>query len=159
MLPFCGYNMADYFGHWLKIGQKADASKLPRIYFVNWFRKDLHGKFVWPGYGENSRVLKWIVQRLEGVAESHDTPIGRLPVAESLDVDGLQLSEDHLHLLLSVDRSVWKEEASLIPSYYERFAERLPKALWDEHEALLQRLEAWPHESYAGHPELRVAFG
>ena len=160
MLPFCGYNMADYFNHWLKMGANArDAAKLPRIYFVNWFRKDLHGKFVWPGYGENSRVLKWIVQRLEGVAESHDTPIGRLPTAESLDTEGLTLSQDQIHLLLSVDRSVWKEEASLIPGYYERFAERLPKALWAEHEALLQRLEAWPHESYAGHPDKRVAFG
>ena len=160
MLPFCGYNMADYFNHWLKMGANArDAAKLPRIYFVNWFRKDLHGKFVWPGYGENSRVLKWIVQRLEGVAESHDTPIGRLPTAESLDTEGLTLSQDQIHLLLSVDRSVWKEEASLIPSYYERFAERLPKALWAEHEALIQRLEAWPHESYAGHPDKRVAFG
>jgi phosphoenolpyruvate carboxykinase (GTP) len=150
MLPFCGYNMADYFGHWLKLGATApDAAKLPRIYFVNWFRKDLHGKFVWPGYGENSRVLKWIVQRLEGVAESHDTPIGRLPVAESLDTEGLHLSEAQIHLLLSVDRSVWKEEASLIPTYYERFGERLPKALWGEHEALLQRLEVWPHEGYA----------
>jgi phosphoenolpyruvate carboxykinase (GTP) len=160
MLPFCGYNMGDYFGHWLKVGANApDKAKLPRIYFVNWFRKDLHGRFVWPGYGENSRVLKWIVQRLEGVAESHDTPIGRLPTAEALDTEGLKLSEDQIHLLLSVDRSVWKEEASLIPGYYERFADRLPKALWAEHEALLQRLEAWPHETYAGHPDKRVAFG
>jgi len=149
MLPFCGYNMADYFGHWLKIGQKAGA-KLPRIYFVNWFRKDLHGKFVWPGYGENSRVLKWIVERLEGKATAHDTPIGRLPDKTSLDTAGLSLTEEQIHLLLSVDRSVWKEEASLIPGYYERFAERLPKALWDEHEALIERLEAWPHETYAG---------
>jgi phosphoenolpyruvate carboxykinase (GTP) len=145
MLPFCGYNMGDYFGHWLKIGQKAGA-KLPRIYFVNWFRKDLHGKFVWPGYGENSRVLKWIVGRLEGVAESRETPIGRLPVADGLDTEGLTLSAEHLHLLLSVDRSVWKEEAALIPGFYEKFGDRLPKALWDEHEALLARLEAWPHE-------------
>ena len=149
MLPFCGYNMADYFGHWLKMGQKAGA-KLPRIYFVNWFRKDLYGKFVWPGYGENSRVLKWIVGRLEGKAEAHDTPIGRLPNEESLDVEGLGLSRDQIHLLLSVDRSVWKEEASLIPSFYERFADRMPKALWDEHEALIERLEAWPHDGYAG---------
>ncbi|MGZ3346631.1 MAG: phosphoenolpyruvate carboxykinase (GTP) [Caulobacteraceae bacterium] len=160
MLPFCGYNMADYFGHWLKIGATAaEPTKLPRIYFVNWFRKDLHGKFVWPGYGENSRVLKWIVQRLEGVAESHDTPIGRLPTAESLDTEGLTLSKAQVHLLLSIDRSVWKEEASLIPSFYERFAGRLPQALWDEHEALIQRLEAWPHETYAGHPKSRAAFG
>jgi phosphoenolpyruvate carboxykinase (GTP) len=149
MLPFCGYNMADYFGHWLKIGQKA-GGKLPRIYFVNWFRKDLHGKFVWPGYGENSRVLKWIVGRLEGTAGAHDTPIGRLPNQDSLDVDGLNLAEDQVHLLLSVARSVWKEEAALIPGFYERFGDRMPQALWDEHEALIQRLEAWPHESYAG---------
>ena len=150
MLPFCGYNMGDYFGHWLDMGRKGDPAKLPRIYFVNWFRKDLHGKFVWPGYGDNSRVLKWIVQRLEGQAESHDTPIGRLPTAESLDVDGLTLSQQQIHLLLSVDRSVWKEEASLIPDFYDKFGDRLPKALRDEHEALIQRLDAWPHETYAG---------
>src|SRR6201996_7689718 len=96
MLPFCGYNMADYFGHWLKMGQKAGA-KLPRIYFVNWFRKDLHGKFVWPGYGENSRVLKWIVERLEGKAGAHDTPIGRLPNQDSLDTEGLGLTEAQIH--------------------------------------------------------------
>ncbi len=152
MLPFCGYNMADYFGHWLKVGKGADAAKLPRIYFVNWFRKDMHGKFVWPGYGDNSRVLKWIVGRLEGVAEAHDTPIGRLPTKDSLDVSGLSLTEDQLNLLLSVDGSVWKEEASLIPASYEKFGDRLPQVLWDEHEALIGRLEAWPHVSYAGNP-------
>jgi phosphoenolpyruvate carboxykinase (GTP) len=140
MLPFCGYNMGDYFGHWLKIGQKAGAV-LPRIYFVNWFRKDLHGKFVWPGYGDNSRVLKWIVDRLEGRAEAQDTPIGRLPRPESLDTSGLNLTEDQIHLLLSVDRSAWKEEASLIPSYYERFGEHLPAELWRQHDALVRRLE------------------
>ena len=150
MLPFCGYNMADYFGHWLSMGRKGDPAKLPRIYFVNWFRKDLHGKFVWPGYGENSRVLKWIVGRLEGAAEAHDTPIGRLPNMGSLDTEGLDLTEAQLHLLLSVDRSVWKEEASLIPAAYEKFGARLPQALWDEHEALIGRLEAWPHDDYAG---------
>jgi phosphoenolpyruvate carboxykinase (GTP) len=150
MLPFCGYNMADYFGHWLKMGQKTDADKLPKIYFVNWFRKDLHGKFVWPGYGENSRVLKWIVERLEGEAEAHDTPIGRLPVKEAIDISGLDISDHQMELLLSVDRSVWKEEASLIPGAYDKFGDRLPQALWDEHEALLERLEAWPHEAYAG---------
>ena len=149
MLPFCGYNMADYFGHWLQMGKKAGA-KLPRIYFVNWFRKDLHGKFVWPGYGENSRVLKWIVERLEGKAGAHDTPIGRLPNKDSLDTSGLTLTDDQINLLLSVDRSVWKEEASLIPASYEKFGDRLPQALWDEHEALIQRLEAWHHDSYAG---------
>jgi phosphoenolpyruvate carboxykinase (GTP) len=142
MLPFCGYNMGDYFGHWLNMGGKTSADKLPRIYFVNWFRKDEHGKFIWPGYGENVRVLKWIVDRLEGQAEAHDTPIGRLPTAASLDTSGLSLSEHQLHLLLSVDRSVWKEEASVIPAAYERFGDRLPAALWAQHEALVQRLEA-----------------
>ena len=158
MLPFCGYNMADYFGHWLNVGKAGDASKLPRIYFVNWFRKDLHGKFVWPGYGENSRVLKWIFGRLEGTAASHDTPIGRLPMKEDLDTTGLNLTDLQMNLLLSVDRSVWKEEASLIPGSYEKFGNRLPQALWDEHEALIQRLDDWQHDTYAGDkaPKLRV---
>ena len=142
MLPFCGYNMADYFAHWLKMGDKAPADKLPRIYFVNWFRKDEHGKFVWPGYGDNVRVLKWIVDRLEGEAEAHDSPIGRLPTAASLDTSGLNLTEAQIRLLLSVDRSVWREEASAIPEAYERFGERLPAALWAQHEALVQRLDA-----------------
>jgi phosphoenolpyruvate carboxykinase (GTP) len=142
MLPFCGYNMADYFAHWLKMGEKTSADKLPRIYFVNWFRKDEHGKFIWPGYGDNVRVLKWIVERLDGEAEARDTPIGRLPTAGSLDTSGLGLTEHQLHLLLSVDRSVWKEEASAIPSAYERFGDRLPPALWAQHEALVERLDA-----------------
>ena len=149
MLPFCGYNMGDYFGHWLKLGEKADPAKLPRIYFVNWFRKDMHGKFIWPGYGENSRVLKWIVERLEGKASAHDTPIGRLPNKASLDVEGLGLSDLQLNLLLSVDRGVWKEEASLIPTSYEQYGEHLPKALWEEHEALIKRLDTW-QDGYAG---------
>ena len=142
MLPFCGYNMGDYFGHWLKMGEKAaDPSKLPRIYFVNWFRKDETGKFVWPGYGENSRVLKWIVERLEGKADAKDTPIGRLPTESALDVSGLTLTPAQLEFLLTVDPAVWKEEASLIPAAYEKFGERLPKALWAQYEALVSRLE------------------
>ena len=140
MLPFCGYNMGDYFSHWLAMGAKADATKLPRIYFVNWFRKGADGKFVWPGYGENARVLKWIVERLEGEAEAIDTPIGRLPSARSLDTSGLGLSEAQLNLLLSVDPVVWQEEAALIPAAYEKFGDRMPKALWDQYEALVVRL-------------------
>jgi phosphoenolpyruvate carboxykinase (GTP) len=155
MLPFCGYNMADYFGHWLKLGKNADQAKLPRIYFVNWFRKDTHGKFVWPGFGENSRVLKWIVGRLEGKAAAQATPIGNLPTAESLDIEGLNLTDHQLFLLLSVDRSVWKEEASLIPAYYERYGKRLPKELWDEHEALLERLDKAPNQTVT--PQLAPA--
>jgi len=142
MLPFCGYNMADYFGHWLKMGEKTDAAKLPRIYFVNWFRKDRNGKFVWPGFGDNSRVLKWIVERLEGKAEAVDTPIGRLPLKTAIDTTGLNLSDASLELLLTVDKAVWKEEAALIPGFYQKFGDRLPQALWNEHKALTERLEA-----------------
>jgi phosphoenolpyruvate carboxykinase (GTP) len=141
MLPFCGYNMGDYFGHWLKLGEQADASKLPRIYFVNWFRKDENGKFVWPGFGDNVRVLKWIVGRLEGEAAAVDTPIGRLPAKDALDVSGLDLTADQLELLLTVDPQVWTEEASLIPAAYEKFGERLPKALWRQYEELVARLQ------------------
>ena len=142
MLPFCGYNMGDYFTHWLKIGAGADAEKLPRIFFVNWFRKDAAGRFVWPGFGDNSRVLKWIVDRLEGHAEASDTPIGRVPSRESLDVSGLGLTEDQLDLLLTVDTDVWREEAALIGPAYEKFGDRLPQDLWREYQALVDRLEA-----------------
>ncbi len=142
MLPFCGYNMGDYFGHWLKVGAAADPAKLPRIYFVNWFRKGADGKFLWPGYGENSRVLKWIVQRLDGEAEAVDTPIGRLPTKDSLDLSGLNLTDAALTTLLSVDAEVWAEEASLIPDAYRKFGDRLPQELWAQYEALNQRLGA-----------------
>ena len=145
MLPFCGYNMGDYFRHWLDLGARADAAKLPRLFFVNWFRKDMHGRFVWPGYGENSRVLKWIFQRLEGEAEAVETPTGLLPTRASLDLDGLELSENALELLLTVDREVWMDEAATIPAAYDRFGDRLPAALWQEHEKLIERLEAAPH--------------
>ncbi len=140
MLPFCGYNMGDYFGHWLDVGAQADADKLPKIFMVNWFRKDEAGKFVWPGYGENARVLKWIFERLEGDTAAVDTAIGRLPAPGALDVSGLDLKDAQLELLLTVDRDVWTEEASLIPAFYGKFGDRLPKALWSQHEALTQRL-------------------
>lgn len=140
MLPFCGYNMGDYFGHWLKVGAGADAAKLPRIYFVNWFRKGADGKFLWPGYGENARVLKWIFGRLEGAAAAVDTPIGRVPSKESLDLDGVTIDAAALHTLLSVDAEVWAEEAALIPEFYKKFGDRLPAELWDQHAALSRRL-------------------
>jgi phosphoenolpyruvate carboxykinase (GTP) len=141
MLPFCGYNMGDYFAHWLKVGGSADASKLPRIYFVNWFRKDADGKYVWPGFGENSRVLKWISDRLGGTADAVDTPIGRVPSRESIDVAGLGLSDDQLDLLLTVDVEAWREEAALVHPHYERFGKHTPKELWDQLAALEQRLQ------------------
>ena len=140
MLPFCGYNMGDYFNHWLKLGEGADPAKVPGIFFVNWFRKDKAGKFVWPGYGDNSRVLKWIVERLDGEAAAVETPIGRVPAPGALDVSELGLTDAQLDLLLTVDPVVWREEAALIPPDYEQFGERLPAALWDEHRALLERL-------------------
>ena len=140
MLPFCGYNMGDYFGHWLEIGQATDAEKLPKIFYVNWFRKDANGSFVWPGYGENSRVLKWVVDRIDGRAEGVETPIGILPGRDELDLDGLDLSDEHLSLLLSVDPEIWKQEAGLIPEFFEQFGSHLPQALRDEHAALVKRL-------------------
>jgi len=137
MLPFCGYNMGDYFGHWLRMG-KREGAVLPRIYYVNWFRKNAEGKFIWPGFGENSRVLKWIVDRLNGEAKAVPTPIGLVP--ESLDTEGLDLSEEDLRTLLTVDHDVWREEAKLIPAHFEKFGSHLPKELWDEYHALLDRL-------------------
>ncbi|MEU6340341.1 phosphoenolpyruvate carboxykinase (GTP) [Streptomyces sp. NPDC046977] len=140
MLPFCGYNMGDYFGHWIGLGKTHDADKLPKIYYVNWFRKDADGRFVWPGFGENSRVLKWIVERLNGRAEGVETPIGVLPAEGSLDVTGLDIEQKDLDLLLSVDLDTWREEASLIPSHLETFGDHTPKELWDEYRALVKRL-------------------
>lgn len=140
MLPFCGYNMGDYFDHWLKLGASADASKLPKIYYVNWFRKNTEGKFVWPGYGENSRVLKWIVDRLEGTAAGVETPIGVLPEQSALDLDGLELSQEDLDLLLTVDADIWRQEAALVPAHLELFGEHTPTELWDEYRELVKRL-------------------
>ncbi|WP_062440496.1 phosphoenolpyruvate carboxykinase (GTP) [Herbidospora daliensis] len=137
MLPFCGYNMGDYFAHWLEIGETKGA-RLPRIYYVNWFRKDAEGRFVWPGFGENSRVLKWIVERLNGQAEAVDTPIGRLPV--KIDTEGLDIAEDDMELLLTVDRDVWRREAALIPAHFQTFGEHLPEGLWEEYRTLVDRL-------------------
>jgi phosphoenolpyruvate carboxykinase (GTP) len=140
MLPFCGYNMGDYFAHWLRMGKEHDASKLPRIYYVNWFRKDAAGRFVWPGFGENSRVLKWIVQRLNGEAAGVRSPIGVLPAEGALDLDGLDLSAEDRELLLTVDPAVWREEAALIPPHLETFGDHTPPELWQEYESLVARL-------------------
>ncbi|MEV7883077.1 phosphoenolpyruvate carboxykinase (GTP) [Streptomyces sp. NPDC002817] len=140
MLPFCGYNMGDYMGHWVDVAKDKDQAKLPKIYYVNWFRKNDEGKFVWPGFGENSRVLKWIVERLDGKAEGVETPIGVLPAKGALDTKGLELSESDLDFLLTVDKEVWREEAALVPEHLNTFGEHTPKELWDEYRALVQRL-------------------
>ena len=142
MLPFCGYNMGDYFGHWLSMeARAADPALLPRLFYVNWFRKDASGRFVWPGFGENSRVLKWIVQRLSGEAHAARTPIGFLPTPESLDLDGLEISGADLDLLLTVDAEAWKREAEQIPEFFRMFGTHLPVRLWQLHKELLDRLD------------------
>jgi phosphoenolpyruvate carboxykinase (GTP) len=128
MLPFCGYNMADYWAHWIRIGERAGA-KLPRIYLVNWFRKSADGDFLWPGFGDNSRVLKWIFERCEGTAKVQETAIGNLPLAEDLDLSGVDVDPDDLRTLLSVDRSGWLQELPLIREFYASFGARLPAQL------------------------------
>ena len=139
MLPFCGYDMADYFTYWLSFGQRTDPNLLPRVYFVNWFRKDESGKYVWPGYGENIRVLKWICERVLGTADAQATAIGNLPTPSALDTSGLNLSNEALTLLTSVDVDGWKKEIDDICAYYGKF-DRLPAALHGQLQLLRQRL-------------------
>ena len=129
MLPFCGYNMADYFAHWLAIGNHSDESKLPKIFFVNWFRRDDNGRFLWPGYGENSRVLKWVFERVAGLTDAVDTPIGLLPAPGALDTTGLGVANDDLETLLSVDIDGWKAAIPQIRAHYEQFGSHLPARL------------------------------
>ncbi|MCP3672696.1 MAG: phosphoenolpyruvate carboxykinase (GTP) [Gammaproteobacteria bacterium] len=139
MLPFCGYNMADYWGHWLDVGKKSGA-KMPKIFYVNWFRKDKDGSFMWPGFGENSRVLKWIIERCAGTASAVETPIGLLPETGALDTDGLDLDQAVMDKLCEVDVAAWRSEISSIKEHYAKFGEKIPQALWDEVAALEQRL-------------------
>ena len=139
MLPFCGYNMGDYFAHYLKIGARPGA-RLPKIYYVNWFRTDDNGKFLWPGYGENSRVLKWIFERCEGKVHAADTPIGRLPEPADLDTNGLNLSPDNIAKLLSVDIEGWLAEVPRIREHFAKFGSRLPEGLNREVDELEGRL-------------------
>jgi phosphoenolpyruvate carboxykinase (GTP) len=141
MLPFCGYNMGDYWAHWLAIGKRAGA-KLPRIYYVNWFRKGDDGSFLWPGFGENSRVLKWIFERCEGTAKAIETPIGSLPAPGALDTHGLaDVTPEDLAELTRVEVDGWLHEVPLISQYYDQFGSRMPAALRDELRALAEGLE------------------
>ena len=140
MLPFCGYNMGDYFAHWLSFAQRTDRGKLPRIYFVNWFRKDPSGKWLWPGYGENSRVLKWICERVEGTGKAQNTPIGNLPAGDALDLSGLPISAGDLKQLLAVDAAGWRSETQDVAANHAKFGSRLPKALSEQLDALKKRL-------------------
>jgi phosphoenolpyruvate carboxykinase (GTP) len=127
--------------HWLEIGEMTDVEKLPKIYYVNWFRKDPNGKWLWPGFGENSRVLKWIIDRIGGVAKGVETPIGIVPAKDELDLDGLDVPAADLDTLLSVDTEIWKQEAGLIPEFFAQFGDHLPKALVEEHTRLVERLD------------------
>ena len=140
MLPFVGYHMGDYLQHWLDIGQKADPAKLPRMYLVNWFRKGPEGNFLWPGYGENSRVLKWIVERISGAADAVSTPIGNLPAPGSIDVSGLNVSDADMTELLKVDKEAWLAEIESIKSNYISYGEKLPKELAAQLSELEKRL-------------------
>ena len=141
MLPFCAYHMGDYFAHWLKIGARKGA-RLPKIFYVNWFRKNDQGKFLWPGYGENSRVLKWIFERCDDKAHAHETPIGLLPEEGALDLEGLDLPAANIQELLRVDLAGWQHDLPSIRRHFEQFERKLPKGLWDELAALEKRLAA-----------------
>jgi phosphoenolpyruvate carboxykinase (GTP) len=140
MLPFLGYNAGDYFAHWIDTGKAADAAKLPKIYYVNWFRRSDDGRFLWPGFGENIRVLKWIVQRIEGEAAAVDTPVGRVPDPGALDVTGLNLSSADVVAALSVDEAQWRRELRGIDEWLDKIGGTVPTALHDELESLRQRL-------------------
>jgi len=140
MLPFCGYNYADYFAHWLGMEKATDPDKLPKIFFVNWFRRDDDGRFLWPGFGENSRVLKWVFERVNGTAEAIDTPIGKLPTKTALDTDGLDIDEADLDTILSVDIDGWKSAIPQIREHYARFGDKLPAALNVEVDTLEAKL-------------------
>ncbi len=156
MLPFCGYNYADYFAHWLTVGKQTDPNNLPKIFFVNWFRRGDDGRFLWPGFGENSRVLKWVFERVDGGSEAIDTPIGRLPTKAALDTDGLDIDEADLDAILAVDSDGWRSAIPQIREHYDRFGDKLPAQLQiavDTLEAqlgLMARLRVEPDEVRRG---------
>ena len=141
MLPFCGYNISDYLQHWLDIGTKSDADKLPKIFYVNWFRKDANGKWLWPGFGENSRVLKWIVERTAGEGKAKKTPIGYMPTEDAIDVEGLDVSREDMEELLKVNNEEWLREVASIKEYYAPFGDKLPAEMKKQLAALEERLQ------------------
>ncbi len=140
MLPFCGYNMADYFAHWLKIGASADQAKLPKIFYVNWFRRGDEGQFLWPGFGDNSRVLAWVFDRVNGGGDAVESPIGYLPARGAIDVSGLDISDADMEQLLAVDPEEWRVEVPSIEEHFATFGDRVPEALKDELAELEKRL-------------------
>ena len=137
MMPFCGYNMADYFGHWIEMG--AAAERVPAIYQVNWFRKGSDGRFLWPGFAENSRVIEWIIRRIDGSADAVDTPVGRVPAA--LNLEGIDIADADLAELFAIDPDSWLAEAELTEEFFQRFDGRVPGRLTDQLAALRDRLQ------------------
>ena len=141
MLPFIGYHGGDYFGHWIEMGKGvSDTALLPKIFYVNWFRRGDDGRFLWPGFGENSRVLKWAVERIEGRAAAVETPIGYVPTTESLDTDGLDMTTEQVHEALSFSTQEWAAEIPQIQEWFSKFGETLPATLWTELDDLKARL-------------------
>jgi phosphoenolpyruvate carboxykinase (GTP) len=140
MLPFCGYNVGDYIGHWLEIGRSSSADKLPKLFWVNWFRKSAEGKFLWPGYGENSRVLKWVLERVAGEGKAAETPIGFVPTPDGVDTTGLAVDEATMREVLAVDPEAWREEVSLIEKHFEFIGDHLPQEMRDQLDDLQKRL-------------------
>jgi phosphoenolpyruvate carboxykinase (GTP) len=138
MLPFCGYNMGDYFGHWLKM--QSAIKRPPRIFMVNWFRKDSNGKFLWPGFGDNLRVLTWMLDRIHGRSGAHPSPVGRVPYPDDLDLRGLDLSPDKIRADLAVNSDEWKAEMNGAGEFFERFGNHLPADLRARHRALIASL-------------------
>jgi len=141
MLPFCGYNMGDYFAHWLSMPRRTERSKLPKIYFVNWFRRSVHGKFLWPGYGDNSRVLEWICERVEGTAKARKTAIGNLPTHDALNLSGLNLPSENVEEIIAVDIPGWKKEIDDVAENYKKLGSHLPEALNQQLDELRRRLD------------------
>ena len=139
MLPFCGYNMGDYFKHWLEMGEKL-GDKAPKIFNVNWFRTDDEGNFIWPGFGDNARVLNWIIDRCEGNVDAEETAIGYVPKAEDIDLTDLDFSLDTLKSILTVDKETWTKEAAEIEEHYKKFGDKLPAALREQLEILKANL-------------------
>ena len=143
MLPFCGYDMGDYWQHWIDIGKTLDADKAPKIFNVNWFRKDEDGNFMWPGFGDNLRVIEWIIKRCEGEVEADETAIGYLPKAEDINIEGLEgeVSLESLKKILDVDKDLWNKEAEGIEEFYAKFGKTLPAVLKEELETLKANLK------------------
>ncbi|MGH7805145.1 MAG: phosphoenolpyruvate carboxykinase domain-containing protein, partial [Candidatus Binatia bacterium] len=140
MVPFCGYNMADYWGHWLEMGKRL--TNPPKIFRVNWFRTGQDGKFLWPGFGENLRVLKWVLDRCEGRGKAVETVIGNVPTADAIDREGLEISDEQMRQLLRVDNAEWLEAVQGQREYFEKFGDHVPRGIREEHEALARRVTA-----------------